>query len=271
MLFVFYLFHQPPVFFNKMQLEKTYRSVEADSLRLLESQYSQIFREKQDDLNNLVNGLHAKDEHTIKLSKENLQSAVVKEKAIRKDVARLMEKADGAADTNDTNYIFLNFVTSYLPEGLIGLIIAVIFAASMSSTSSALNALASTSIIDIYKRSIKANGSDQHYLMVSRIFTVAWGIFVIIVAGFASKMGSLIEAVNVLGSLFYGTILGIFLVAFYFKSIKGASAFYAAIIAEAIVLWCYFNTTISFLWFNVIGCLSVILISFIIDRVKKKN
>ena len=162
-----------------------------------------------------------------------------------------------AADTNDTNYVFLDFVIHYLPEGIIGLLIAVIFAASMSSTSSELNALASTTIVDIYKRTIKKDGNDRHYLGMSRFVTILWGIIAIMVAMFANRLGSLIEAVNVLGSLFYGTILGIFLSGFYIKKAAANAVFISAIVAEIAVIACYNLSDISFLWYNVIGCLLV--------------
>ncbi len=177
-----------------------------------------------------------------------------------------MKLNDPKAETNDTNYIFLRYVIDYLPHGLIGLLIAVIFADSMQSKSAELNALASCTMVDIYKRSFNKNASEEHYLRASKWATGLWGLYAIGVAMFANKLGSLIEAVNVLGSLFYGTILGIFLVAFMFKHIKGASAFYAAIIAESVVLALYFYTDISFLWFNLVGSFLVIAFSFIIHR-----
>ena len=149
---------------------------------------------------------------------------------------------------------------------MVGLILAVIFAASMSSTASELNALASTTVIDIYKRMFKKDGSEQHYLWVSRTATLLWGVYAILLAETASRLGSLIEAVNIVGSLFYGTILGIFLVGFYLKSIRSTSTFIAAIIAEVLVFICHFFTDITFLWYNLIGCLGVIGFGFILQQ-----
>jgi Na+/proline symporter len=142
----------------------------------------------------------------------------------------------------------------YLPQGLIGLLIAVIFCASWSSTSSELNALASTTIVDVYKRLINKNATDKQYVTASRITTFLWGLFAIGVAQFASALGSLIEAVNVLGSLFYGTILGIFLTAFFLKRVKGNAVFIAAIISETIIIAMYIFDVTAFLWLNLIGC-----------------
>jgi Na+/proline symporter len=165
-----------------------------------------------------------------------------------------MLRNDSDADTNDTNYIFLSFVTTYLPAGLVGLLIAIIFLASMGSTASGLNSLASTTAVDVYKRLIKHDGTDSHYLLTSRWATFIWGLFCIGVALYASKLGNLIEAVNILGSLFYGTILGIFVVAFYMKRIGGNAVFYAALIAEALVVAIWWLDLTAFLWLNVIGC-----------------
>ena len=164
-------------------------------------------------------------------------------------------------ELDDTNYIFLNFVVNFLPVGLIGLVLAAILSASMSSTSAELNALASTTVIDIYKRVVARGETDAHYLMVSKLATIFWGIYAIIFASFANMLGSLIEAVNILGSLFYGTILGLFLVAFYFKKTGSNAVFIGGAIAETVVITCYIFTDIPFLWFNLIGCVIVVLVS----------
>jgi SSS family solute:Na+ symporter len=165
------------------------------------------------------------------------------------------------ADTNDTNYIFLDFVMRYMPQGLIGLLIAVIFCASWSSTSSELNALASTFVIDVYKRLFNQKATEEQYVFVSKAATLMWGIFAIGVAQFASAMGSLIEAVNILGSLFYGTILGIFLTAFFLKKVIGNSVFIAAVISQITVMLLYAFDVTAFLWLNLIGCLTVMMLS----------
>ncbi len=184
-------------------------------------------------------------------------------KEIRSEAMVLMKKNDPLAETNDTNYIFLSFVTKYLPAGLIGLLIAVIFSASMSSTASELNALASTTVIDIVKRFSKKEKSEKQFLGTSRWITVFWGAYAIMVAMFANQLGSLIEAVNKLGSLFYGTILGIFVVAFYFKKIKGSKVFYAALTAEVFVLISFWMDLTAFLWLNLIGCVLVVFFAYL--------
>ena len=182
-----------------------------------------------------------------------------------------MQKNDPDAEVNDNNYIFLSFVTEYLPRGLIGLLIAIIFLASMGSLASALNSLASTTVVDIYKRLINKNASENNYLMASRISTIGWGLLCIAMALFASKMGNLIEAVNILGSYIYGTILGVFLVAFYLKSVEGKAVFYAAIITEIIVCICGYQKVVAYLWLNVIGCLTVVVLALIIQQFETKK
>jgi Na+/proline symporter len=187
---------------------------------------------------------------------------------LRDSAKKIINQNGPLADTNDVNYIFLTYVTRYLPQGLVGLLIAVILAASMSSTASELNALASTTVIDIYKRSIRKDGDEPHYLKTSRRATLLWGIYAIGVAGLATRMGSLIEAVNVLGSLFYGTILGIFLTAFYINKVSGNAVFYAALAAEAVVIACYWLDAAAYLWFNVIGCVLVMVFAIVIERIR---
>ena len=216
----------------------------------------------------MVEAINKNDAEQEKLSLDKVEKSQSSITNLRSEYQALMKKENNKADTNDTNYIFLSFVINYLPIGLIGLVLAAIFSASMSSTSAELNALASTTVIDIYKRVFKKDASDHHYVFVSKISTVLWGVYAIGFALFANKLGSLIEAVNILGSIFYGTILGIFLVAFYFKKVKGTPTFIAALIAEITVMCCFFFTDIPFLWFNVIGCLLVIALALAINRTR---
>jgi len=189
------------------------------------------------------------------------KSDELKNKAIE-----VIKKSDSTADTNDTNYIFLSFIINFLPIGFVGLLIAAILSASMSSTSAELNALASTTVIDFYKRLVNKNADDRQYLKVSKLATIFWGIYAILFALLAKELGSLIEAVNILGSLVYGTILGIFLTAFYLKKVSGTPTFLAAITAEVVVIYCYLFTEIPFLWYNVIGCLIVVIGAFLLSK-----
>jgi solute:Na+ symporter, SSS family len=271
MVFVFYQFHQPPVFFNTRETEVVRNSSYAPALTELEAEHTKIFSERQQEVNGLLNGIKEKDEQAKVHARERLKELDKKSAHVKKEVKLLISQASPDAELRDTDYVFITFVMNYLPHGLIGLLLAVIFCASMSSTSSELNALASTTVVDIYRRSLKKDVSDKHYLNASKIFTVVWGVIAISFAIVASLLENLIQAVNILGSLFYGTILGIFLAAFYFSKIRSNAVFLAALIAESIVLICFFKTEISFLWYNVIGCVLVILLGLLIEIMTKKR
>jgi Na+(H+)/acetate symporter ActP len=269
LLFVFYQFHPPPLHFNRVESEKIANSEYASDYEKLSLKYQDLYEQKQSDLEGLTSAIRSGDENERSRFGENMNAKEVEMKNVRSEAMVLMKKNDPLAETNDTNYIFLSFVTKYLPAGLIGLLIAVIFSASMSSTASELNALASTTVIDIVKRFSKKERSEKDFLSTSRWITVFWGMYAILVAMFANQLGSLIEAVNKLGSLFYGTILGIFVVAFYFKKVTGSKVFYAALAAEACVLISFWMDLTAFLWLNLIGCVLVVLFAYIFHFSKK--
>lgn len=271
LVFAFYQFHQPPVFFNKVEIDKIENSAYKAEFQTLKTEYDVTFNVKKAKVNELVTALHTNNETAINTLRNDLQEADKNNNAVRKKVTALMEKNNARANVNDTNYIFLTFVTEQLPTGIVGLLLAVIFLASMGSMASGLNSLASTTIVDFYRRIFKKEESDKEYLSASRWATVIWGLFCIIIAFYASKVGNLIEAVNILGSLFYGTILGIFLVAFYMKKINGTAVFYAALIAEAFIIYAWIVNLTAFLWLNVIGCLLVMLFSFLIQAMMQKK
>ncbi|MGV3684289.1 MAG: sodium:solute symporter [Daejeonella sp.] len=267
LVFTFYQYHEPPIFFNRYELSKLEKSEYAPELNRIKTDYTRAFKSKQLEVERLDAALDAKDEQAINSQRTLLQAADEKTKAIRQEAVNLIERNDPDADTNDNNYVFLSFVTRYLPQGLIGLLIAIVFLASMGSTASALNSLASTTVIDIYKRLINKTDTDDKYLNISRWATVVWGIFCILMALYASKMGNLIEAVNILGSLFYGTILGIFVVAFYLKKVGGSATFIAALITEVIVFACWWADIMAFLWLNLVGCVLVMAISLLVQKI----
>lgn len=271
LVFTFYQYHQPPVFFNKLEVNRIENSSYKDDYKKIELNYQKAHAQKQVNVDELVNALHLDNEEAIDLARTHLQAADKRTSEIRKSAIELMKKNDPKADTNDTNYIFLTFVTDYLPTGLVGLLIAIIFLASMGSTASGLNSLASTSIVDFYKRMVNKEGDENTYLLASRLATIFWGLFCIVVALYANRLGNLIEAVNILGSLFYGTILGIFLVAFYLKKVNGTAVFYAALIAEVFIFIAWLTDLTAFLWLNVIGCLLVMGISLILNLVVGKS
>ncbi|MFT4661939.1 MAG: SSS family solute:Na+ symporter [Patiriisocius sp.] len=275
MVFVFYQFNQPPVFFNKVVAENVMNMDEYGSkYQELDDKHTALFEEKRLELTYLVDAVNNGREEQIREFTNNANDLEAQSNVIRDQVKEIVKEADPEAETNDKDYIFMTFVMDNLPIGMIGLLFAVMFSAAMSSTASELNALASTTTIDLYKRSIKKDGTDKHYVRSSRIFTLMWGLLAILFATTASLFENLIQAVNLLGSLFYGTILGIFLVAFYFKYIKGNAVFLAAILAELCVIAIHYANvnetapewlTMGFLWYNVVGCVLVIAFGYIIE------
>ena len=270
-LFIFYQFQTAPIFFNSVALDRVRQSEYAQDFIRLEENYQEILQQKSSAVRDLSTSLAEENQTQIQENQQRVEVLQNEATEIRNEAINLMKKSDPDTNPNDTNYIFLSFVIKFLPVGVVGLILAVIFAASMSSTASELNALASTTVIDIYKRIFHKSGSERHYLWVSRSATLLWGIYAILLAETASRLGSLIEAVNIVGSLFYGTILGIFLVGFYLKPIRATSTFIAAIIAEILVFICHFFTDITFLWYNLIGCLGVIGISLILHYISRSK
>lgn len=265
LVFSFYQFNRPPVFFNNYEVEQVKKSQYAPQFNQLEKQYADAFDQKKQKTEGLVKALDSKDQQQITGAKADLKTAEAQADTIRKQAISIIKKSSGNDSVNDTNYVFLTFVTHYLPKGLIGLLIAIIFLASMGSTASGLNALGSTTVIDIYKRILKPGESEHSYVTASRIATVFWGLVCIGMALYASKIGNLLEAVNQLGSYIYGTILGVFIVAFYLKKIQGTAVFVAAVITEAIICVMGYYETVAYLWLNAIGCIGVIIIASVLN------
>ena len=256
MVFVFYQFNSPPVSFNARETARISTSRLADDYHRVETDYQRANAEKQQRIRQWLAA--RTDAASERAARAELLQADRQSREVRNRGLDLMRANDPDADTNDVNHVFLTFVTRYLPAGLVGLIIVVVFAATMASTSSELNALATCTIVDVYKRLVKPEGSERHFLVASRIATAAWGLFAILVSERASRLGSLVEAVNILGSLFYGTVLGIFLLAFGFKRVGGTATFIGALVGEALVLCLFYFSSISFLWYNVFGSLTVV-------------
>jgi len=266
LVFAYYQFHTPPLFFNNVEVAKIENSQYSDEYANIIQQHEAIGEEKKIWIEKLVTALKTDDTETIDASREALLEKNKEDQVLRKEVETLLQKNNPDAELNDNNYIFLSFVTSTFPKGLIGLLIAIIFLASMGATASAINSLSSTTVVDIYKRFINKKGSDRGYLNASRLFTLVWGIITLIVALYASQLGNLLEAVNILGSLFYGTILGIFLVAFYVKRIGGKAVFWAAVLSEIVVFAVWKADIMAYLWLNLVGCVCVIVFGLILQR-----
>lgn len=270
LVFTFYQFQRPPVFFNESEVKRIEKSSYKDTYHQLETNFNLAHDQKKKHVNELVQAVQNDDEAGIDKARTDLKLADKRTQVIRKEVTHLMKANYSKADVNDSNYVFLSFVIKFLPVGMVGMLIAIIFLAAMGSTASGLNSLASTTVVDIYKRLINKEASAKNYLNASRWATVGWGVFCMIVALYAGKLGNLIEAVNILGSLFYGTILGVFLVAFYFKKVNGNAVFYAALLTEIAVVIAWLTNFAAFLWLNVIGCLLVIGFALVLNSFLKK-
>ncbi len=256
MVFVFYLFVQPPVLFQRQELA---RIRGAGQYAAIEAQYNRAFARRRDSALALTAAHRAGDRAAEARDIADYRAAQQDLDGARKLASKLVTRMGGEKDFNDTNYIFLSFVTRYLPSGIVGLVIAVIFAATMSASSGEINSLATVTVVDIYKRFVRRDASDHHYLMASRWSTLFWGIYAVLFAGFAGRLGSLIVAVNFVGSLFYGTLLGCFALALGFRRVGGTATFVGMLVGETAVLATAYFTDISWLWYNGIGAAVVVL------------
>lgn len=269
MVFVFFQFNDVPLNFNPVNKQLIEKSKYANQYHDLEKQLNDLTEEKKEY--NLLYMDHLNQNYDNPILRNKLVSISGKEKDLREQAKDLISKADVKAETNDKDYVFLYFILNYLPKGLIGLLLAVILSAAMSSTASGLTALASTTAIDIYKRNLKQPKSDQHFVNATKYFTLLWGVIAILFACVGTLFENLIQLVNIIGSIFYGTVLGIFLVGFYIKYIKSTAIFYGALISQCLIFYIYYLDVISFLWLNFIGAMLTILISFMIQiSIKKK-
>ena len=257
-VFVFYQFHPPPVFFNSAELEKVRHSSESARITQIESSYSGAFAQKTESLQAWISAQHSGDSAMVARARQGMRGAEERMQQIRSNAKELIATVNPKAERKDADYIFISFVIRYFPAGLIGLLVAVIFCAAMSATAAALNALGTTSMVDFYRRVLKPDGTNEHYLAAARGFTVFWGVVAMLFAAFASQLDNLIQAVNILGSIFYGPMLGVFLVGFFMKWIRGTAAFWATVIAQIAVVLVFAYSNIGFLWYNVIGCAAVV-------------
>jgi Na+/proline symporter len=265
MVFVFYQFNPPPLFFNEAELARAAKTPHAAELRALEQEHRVAFAEKRGAATDLAAALDGGDVVAIEASRTRLRAAAAGAETIREKTRTLLAAALPHAEIHDADYVFLSFVMANLPRGVIGLLLAVILCAAMSSTASELTALGGCTVVDFYRRSWRPNATDAHYLRVAKVATGAWGLVAVAFAAFASLIDNLIQAVNILGSLFYGTILGIFLAAFFFRRLRATPVFVAAILSELLVIGIWSGTKIGFLWFNVIGCGVVLALSSLLS------
>jgi SSS family solute:Na+ symporter len=258
MVFVFFIFEKPPLLFQPVELSR----VRSDpNFPAVQQRYDQAFEKRREAAEGYLEADRTADAAAKEASRSRYQDAQRELNAAHASGQRLVGK-----DFQDTNYVFLSFVTGYLPVGVVGLIVAVIFTAAMSSTSGEINSLAAVTVIDLYQRHFRKHASDHHYLKASRYSTVFWGVYAVVFAQFGRNFGALIEAVNIIGSLFYGGLLGVFVLAFFFKKVGAHGAFFGVLAGEAAIFAAYFFTKISYLWYNVIGCIVVVAAGVLISR-----
>ena len=267
MVFVFYQFNQAPLNFNPAVKDAISESQYKEEYQSLEGKLFQIQKEKKTLLQNQIeiNGLKNTD---VKNRIEKLNTA---ESEVRESAKEIAKKTSSMLETNDKDYVFIHFILNNLPKGLIGLLLAVILSAAMSSTASELNALASTTTIDLYKRNLSSEKSEKHFVTATKLFTLMWGVLAIFVACFANLFDNLIQLVNIIGSIFYGNVLGIFLLAFFIKQVKGNATFIAGIITQIIIIYVWYIDLLPFLWLNALGCVLVFFIAIAIQSFTPKT
>lgn len=274
MVFVFYQYNPSPLNFNPAATQTVMNSKYAEDYRLLQEGQVLLESEKRIAQNNFSAALELKEYTAVEEAKQQIIKINKKDSTNRAIAKTLIKQADDTIETNDKDYVFIHFILNNLPKGLIGLLLAVILSAAMSSTASELNALGTITALDLYKRNHKAEETDMHYVKASKWFTFAWGIIAICIANIADLFDNLIQLVNIIGSIFYGNVLGIFLLAFFFKFVKGNAVFFAALLTQLLVCVIYYNLIhvypageekLGYLWLNFIGAALVILFAFLFE------
>lgn len=276
MMFVFYQYNMPPIHFNPENVSRLETPQYQPALTALQTKQVQIFETKKAEVNNLIVASHEGNTEGVEIAKFKIKDLAKEDKILRDSVRQLVKQANPKAETNDRDYVFITFIINNLPIGIVGLLLAVIFSAAMSAKSSEINSLATTSVIDIYQRQMRPNETDKHYMNVSKLLTAVWGLLAMLFAMFASLLENLIEAINIVGSLFYGSVLGIFMVAFFMKKIGSKAVFWAGVLGELGVIALFlvdrfdiqmnvfnhvFSIKIAYLWLNLVGCILVMLLA----------
>ena len=256
MVYIFFLFQQPPLHFNEVNRQKVMKTEVANEYKNLEAKFDVVFNDRKTFITENI----AKDNLSDETFSQKLKDYNKKIRELRLEAREKISQANPSAKVKDEDYIFMYYVLNYFPVGVIGLLLAMIFSAAMSSTASEINALATTFIVDIYKRNWVKDATDEHYLKMSKMVTLGWGILLMIFALWAAPLENLIQAVNILGSLFYGTILGVVVSAIFLKQVSANGVIVGAIVAETVVILGYFFSDIGYLWFNAIGCILVMFI-----------
>ncbi|GAA4274167.1 sodium:solute symporter [Aquimarina gracilis] len=264
MVFVFYQFNPSPINFNPAAQEAIQNSEYLREYNQLETELAKIQKSKEEVITKFLTEKEENNKNTISVLNQADQK-------LRNQAKELIIKANADVETNDKDYVFIHFILNNLPRGLIGLLLAVILCAAMSSTASELNALASTTAVDLYKRNIKEEKTEKHYVNASKLFTLIWGMLAILVACFANLFDNLIQLVNIIGSIFYGNVLGIFLLAFFIKFVHSNATFIAALITQVIVIIGWYYDWMPYLWLNLFGCALVMIIAIVIQQIMGSN
>jgi Na+/proline symporter len=267
MVFLFYQFEKPPMFFDQPTYQRAFESGYGPQLTALQTQFDDVFTRKRVAIQAMST---ASAENSPALTAQ-IRDLDARARGLRDKTRKILEQAGANPKSKDSDYVFITFVLQHLPHGVVGLLVAVIFCATMSATSAVLNALGSTTAVDFYRPLIRPKASDHHYVVATKVLTAAWGLVAIAIASFASLVENLIEAGNILGSVFYGSILGLFLVAFFMRNVRGSPVFFGAVIAQTIVLVLFFTSSIGYLWYNVIGCAAVLLFAWILQHTLFRN
>jgi len=261
-VFVFYQFEKPPVFFNQPEWRRQEQGPEAAKFRALDDQFAAVFADKQSKIRAWLDARALPDAAAESATRAAMIESETRAAAIRAEAKTALTAADPHTQAKDSDYVFITFILNYLPHGAIGLLVAVMIAAALGSKAGELNALGTTTTIDLWRhfRPLAAHDEARN-IRVAKWFTAIWGLFAIAFALYASFAENLIEAINILGSIFYGVVLGIFLVAFFLKRVGGPAVFWAAVVAQAMVFVLFFSLNISYLWYNLIGCAGCVLLS----------
>jgi Na+/proline symporter len=262
MVFLFYQFEKPPMFFNQPTYQRAIERGFGPQLTALQTQFDDVFTRKRDAIQ-AMSAASAENSPALTAQVRELDAQA---RGLRDETKKILEQSGASPKSKDSDYVFITFVLNHLPHGIVGLLVAVIFCATMSATSAVLNALGSTTAVDLYRPLIRPKASDHHYVVATKVLTAAWGLIAIAVASFASLVENLIEAGNILASVFYGSILGLFLVAFFMRNVRGSAVFFAGVIAQTIVLILFFTSSIGYLWYNFIGCSAVLFFAWILQQ-----
>jgi Na+/proline symporter len=271
LIFVFYQFAPAPVFFNQAAWKTAAQREPGERFRDLEHRFAAVTTEKQQMIRAWLAAKHAGDRNAEAANRAYAVAAQERSESVRAEAKTALVTANAHAKTNDADYVFITFILDQLPHGVIGLLVAAFFAAALSSKAAELNALGSTTTVDFYRHVLKPQATDAHYVAASKWFTLLWGLVALAFALFANLTENLVQAVNIVGSLFYGVMLALFLVAFFLRWVGGTAIFWAALTAEALVLVLYFSLSISYLWYNLIGCAACVLFSLLLQAARRPD